>query len=112
MTDKGFDSPEDALAAIGVGAPKRVTNTQTNTQKQDVTKSALPPVPSTEDVQERIELKYKFVGTGPDGRPVETIILDNIPRMAKDKVLAIAWSPSLKKEITSMVVPKIETEEE
>jgi len=104
MSGKGFDSAKDALAAIGVGSPSSsVTVTQ---PMQDVVHQ---PIPSVEDVQEEIKLTYKYVGTGPDGRPLETIILDDVPRMGKTKVLAIAWSPSLKKEVCSMVVPKIES---
>lgn len=99
MSNKAYDSVSAAIASARGSVPQEsVTDTQ---------KRPLPELPTIPTTPSKIELKYKYEGLAEDGRPVETIVLDNIPRMAKDRVLVIAYSPTLKKEIASMVVPRI-----
>lgn len=69
-------------------------------------KKQVPQVPKLDPKDLKVELEYKYTGLGEDGRPVETIVLDDLTD-DKKTCIVVAWSPSLKKKIQSRTVAKL-----
>lgn len=63
-----------------------------------VTPASVPDVP--------LKLVYKYEGTI-NGRPVETILLDDVEGLPKTKMLAIAWDPANRKQLQVQKVSKL-----